>query len=194
MPASDASARSSASTSSPVRFGIITSSTATAGLRARACAIASSPSSRLHDVEARALEPQRDERRGCPRRRRRRERGAVAHARGRQLDDERRALALGALERRSGRRAPRRSPSRCRARARCPGSARSSAVCERKNRSKSRSRSASGMPMPVSETSTLDDAVVQVESTTSTRPPDGVNLIAFETRLSSSCARRPPRP
>ena len=40
-----------------------------------------------------------------------------------------------------------------------PWICRSSAVCERKNRSKSRSRSSSGMPIPVSDDLEADDVV-----------------------------------
>ena len=59
------------------------------------------------------------------------------------------------------------------------------APAARKNRSKSSCCSSSAMPMPVSATSKTARSSRRVSDSV-TRPPAGVNLIAFETRLSSS--------
>jgi hypothetical protein len=70
-----------------------------------------------------------------------------------------------------------------------PSMARSCAAEARKNRSKSRLCSAAGTPIPVSETASTTSSPFAPSATT-TRPPGGVNLTAFETRLSRSCPRR----
>src|SRR5262245_12412368 len=65
------------------------------------------------------------------------------------------------------------------------------AVEARKKRSNSRWASSSGMPTPVSLTSSC--AVSPDEATvTKTSPPSGVNLTAFESRLSTTCVSLEP--
>src|SRR4051794_39773044 len=70
-----------------------------------------------------------------------------------------------------------------------PGIAALVARWVRKKRWNSCCMSASEIPIPVSLTSSTARSSSHVSRTT-TRPPSGVNLIAFETRLSSAWARR----
>src|SRR5919197_1395037 len=67
---------------------------------------------------------------------------------------------------------------------------RSVAVVARKNRSNSRLCSFSAIPIPVSATS-MRTRESRCSSRTSTHPPSGVNLSAFEMRLSRSWKIRP---
>jgi len=67
------------------------------------------------------------------------------------------------------------------------------AALVRKNLLKRRSCSTSSIPMPVSRTSTHTVSDDEPACTT-TSPPAGVNLTAFEIRLSNSCASRPASP
>ena len=71
-----------------------------------------------------------------------------------------------------------------------PGMALAVALDARKKRSKSRGSSSAGMPMPVSLTLSAMAPPSCDGLSPSTRPPSGVNLTAFETRLSTSCAIR----
>src|SRR5918995_2266015 len=74
-----------------------------------------------------------------------------------------------------------------------PGIARSVASLLRKNRSKRSSCSSGTIPIPLSATSISASLAVD-ESRTSTAPPSVVNLIALETRLSSTGPSRPRSP
>src|SRR6476469_5980088 len=71
--------------------------------------------------------------------------------------------------------------------------ARSPASDVRKNFWKSCDCSLVEIPIPVSATSTATSPFCE-KTRTSTLPPSGVNLTAFEIRLSSSCPRRPGSP